>query len=60
MKQINADKGYAILDGLFAEIQRNGYKATQEMLDAAHRKWCELPGKETTAENLTEIGRAHV
>ena len=56
VKQIDADKGYAIMDGLFAEIQRNGYKATQEMLDAAHRKWCELPGKETTAESLTETG----
>ena len=30
MKQINADKGYAILDGLFAEIQRNGYKADRK------------------------------
>lgn len=50
-KQIDANKGYKIMDSLFAEIQRNGYKATQEMLDAAHRKWCELAEKETTVES---------
>lgn len=43
MKLIDADKGYEILDKLFAKIQRNDYIANQQMLDEAWEQWCDLP-----------------
>mgnify|MGYP001054282760 CR=1 FL=1 len=43
MKLIDSDKAYEILDKLFADIQKNNYIASQQMLDDAHKKWCELP-----------------
>ena len=42
-KLIWADKGFEILDQLFAKLQRNNYVATQDMLDDAWKQWCEIP-----------------
>ena len=42
-KIINANEGYDVLDNLFAEIQKNNYHATQEMLDKAWDAWCKIP-----------------
>lgn len=53
MKIIEADAGYAVLDRLMAKIQKNGYKATQEMLDDAHREWCDIQ----SIIHLQHIGR---
>lgn len=42
-KIIDANAGYEVLDKLFAEIQRNDYVATQQMLDNAWQRWVDLP-----------------
>lgn len=41
-KLINANEGFDVLDRLFAKIQKNNYKATQQMLDEAWSEWIEL------------------
>ena len=43
-KLINANEGFGVLDRLFAKIQKNNYKATQQMLDEAWSEWSELLG----------------
>lgn len=43
MKLIDADKGYEVLDQIFAAIQKNNYAADQQMLDEAWKKWCDIP-----------------
>ncbi len=43
MKLIDTDKGYEVLDKLFAKIQKNNYVTTQDMLDEAWKEWCSLP-----------------
>ena len=41
-KLINANEGFGVLDRLFAKIQKNNYKATQQMLDEAWSEWIKL------------------
>lgn len=41
-KLINANEGFSVLDRLFAKIQKNNYKATQQMLDEAWSEWIKL------------------
>lgn len=53
MKIIEASAGYAVLDRMIAKIQKNGGMATREMLDAAHREWCDIPG----IVHMRHIGR---
>lgn len=50
-KYLDADSAYAILDELFANIQKKRYKVSQKMLDETWKKWTKLPN----ALNLYEL-----
>lgn len=56
MKLIDADKGYEVLDRLFAEIQKNDYKVNQQMMDMVWKSWCGLPAAGCDFEDAEAIG----
>lgn len=57
-KFVNSDDAFAIIDKLFANIQKNRYTVNQEMLNEAWNAWVSLPNAFNTfevVEKLTEL-----
>lgn len=50
-KYVNSESAYEIMDKLFAQIQKNNYVATEQMLNDAWSAWIKLPN----AFNIFEV-----